>query len=154
MAASNSGSLIVSGSPDKLIKLWDPSNPSGPVQTLKGHTDGVRDLLVSSDGRLILSASSDKTVKLWTAAMPNRCVATYSHFEDSAWTLYSNSRDLSTFWVGCRDGWVMKLRQGASVDCLAICKETAPVLKIAGINDSFVWTATTQTDVKCWVINH
>lgn len=75
--ASSPDGLIVTGSPDKIVRGWDVRGTR--TQALIGHTDVIRDLLISEDGKWVLSASSDGTVKLWSVAMPNRCVTTYTH---------------------------------------------------------------------------
>ena len=56
--------MIVSGSCDKTIKIWD-SNSGGLLKTFEGHTDNVTSVNFTTDGKKILSSSKDKTVKLW-----------------------------------------------------------------------------------------
>ncbi|MGH2412165.1 MAG: eIF2A-related protein, partial [Microcystaceae cyanobacterium] len=56
--------LIISGSSDKTIRLWDiQGNPIG--QPLQGHEDRVNTVAFSPDGQLIISGSWDRTVRLW-----------------------------------------------------------------------------------------
>lgn len=64
------GSLLVSGSADKTIKIW--SGDGGLVATLgqvgpinKGHTEEVNTVVFSPDDQLIVSGSTDKSMKLW-----------------------------------------------------------------------------------------
>jgi WD repeat-containing protein 48 len=110
---------------------------------------------VSDDGKWALSASSDTTVKLWSMAMPTTSYATFNYSDSSVWCLASQSPTLSTFWAGARDGWVYKvnnkfLEDDDSSDAIAICKEEHPVLRIAAIEDAYVWTATTSSTIHRW----
>ncbi|KAI9205845.1 uncharacterized protein BJ171DRAFT_53948 [Polychytrium aggregatum] len=159
LATNPSGSVIVSGAPDKIVRVWDPRTNGNNPLALPGHTDNIRDILVSDDGRWVLSASSDTTIKLWSLAAPHRCVVTYTHHTESVWALASNHPNLETFWAGSRDGLVTKFnrrRLGAGgpeeelVDCVAVCKENGPVSKIAAIDDMYLWTATPQSSVNRW----
>ncbi|KAJ3156905.1 hypothetical protein HDU86_003440 [Geranomyces michiganensis] len=157
LACNPSGSILVSGSTDKSIRVWDHRTKTC-VMRLQGHTDNIRSLLVSDDGQRVLSASCDRTVKLWSLAnAANRPLHTYSHFEDSVYCLYSTHPDLDTFWTGARDGWVTKVSRSKTVDTsddlmevVAICKEDSPVQKIVAINDMYIWTATTKSTVNRW----
>jgi len=64
VAFSPDGKLIVSGSRDKTVRLWDiVGNPVG--QPFQGHEDDVNSVAFSPDGKLIVSASDDNTVRLW-----------------------------------------------------------------------------------------
>lgn len=61
---SPSSNLLVSGSKDKTVRLWDTTSGSA-LQTLSGHDMQVEDLSFAPDGRLVASASADDTVRLW-----------------------------------------------------------------------------------------
>src|SRR5438270_6241033 len=55
------GSLIVTGSFDKTVKLWDAATKK-PVRTFYGHTNLVLTVAVSKDGARIASGSLDNTI--------------------------------------------------------------------------------------------
>ena len=58
------GSLLVSGSEDKTIKLWDIQT-GGIIKTFHGHTKRVFSVSISADNTMIVSGSMDKTIRLW-----------------------------------------------------------------------------------------
>jgi len=58
------GTLLVSGSRDDTVKLWDVQT-GGVIKTFRGHTDCVLSVAISADCTMIISGSSDKTIHLW-----------------------------------------------------------------------------------------
>lgn len=64
VSISPNGKIIVSGSEDNTIKLWD-LNTGECLATLEGHEAGVRAVAISPDGQLLVSGSADNTIKLW-----------------------------------------------------------------------------------------
>ena len=58
--------LIVSGSSDNTIKIWD-ANSGIEIKTLIGHTDAINSVCFSPDSQQIVSASADNTIKIWDA---------------------------------------------------------------------------------------
>ena len=61
---SPNGKLLVSGSYDKALKLWNL--PEGKlIKTLTDHLGFVRTVAISPDGKLLASGSNDKAIKLW-----------------------------------------------------------------------------------------
>jgi WD40 repeat protein len=63
LAFSSDGTLLVSGSSDKTLKLWDIQT-GGVVKTFLGHTSQVCSVSISADCTTIASGS-DGTICLW-----------------------------------------------------------------------------------------
>eukprot|EP01051_Picozoa_sp_SAG22_P011122 SAG22_NODE_1046_length_5865_cov_4.719910_7_plen_233_part_00 len=57
------GTVIVSGSTEPDLRLWDPRGGGKCVASLRGHTDHVRTVVVNSEGTMCASGSSDGTVR-------------------------------------------------------------------------------------------
>ncbi|KAK3316770.1 hypothetical protein B0H66DRAFT_626242 [Apodospora peruviana] len=59
--------LVVSGSWDKTVKIWDVAT-GACTETWEGHSDSVNSVAFSPDLKLVVSGSGDKTVKIWDVA--------------------------------------------------------------------------------------
>jgi len=64
LAFSSDGTLLVSGSDDKTIKLWDIQT-GGVINTFHGHNNCVLSVSISVDCTTIASGSDDKMICLW-----------------------------------------------------------------------------------------
>lgn len=64
IAIAPDNTLLISGSYDKNIKLWQ-LNVGQAISSLRGHTDQIHGLAISWEGAVLASASADKTIRLW-----------------------------------------------------------------------------------------
>ncbi|KDR66491.1 hypothetical protein GALMADRAFT_106436 [Galerina marginata CBS 339.88] len=64
VAYSSDDKCIVSGSEDKLVRVWDASTGE-MLEVLEGHTERVMSVAFSSDNKCIVSGSFDKSVRVW-----------------------------------------------------------------------------------------
>jgi pre-mRNA-processing factor 17 len=60
-----SGHLLLSGSADCKVKLFDVYHQRELLRTYSGHTKALSDLTFNTDGRQFLTASYDRMIKLW-----------------------------------------------------------------------------------------
>ena len=77
VAFSPDGQHIVSGSDDKLVKVWSVSARK-EVASLAGHTNCVYSVAFSPDGQHIVSGSDDNLVKVCVCE-EGGCVAGWAH---------------------------------------------------------------------------
>uniref|UniRef100_V5E642 Uncharacterized protein n=2 Tax=Kalmanozyma brasiliensis (strain GHG001) TaxID=1365824 RepID=V5E642_KALBG len=129
LSVNPSGSVIAAGSPEQHVKVWDPRSGKKCAE-LVGHTDNVRTVLVSEDGRFLLSGSADSTVRLWSLG-EQRCLHTFTHHDDSVWSLFSDHPTLDVFYSGDRQGYVCKVdwercAEVSEGECVVLCQERDP----------------------------
>lgn len=145
LAMNDSGTLLVSGGTEKVVRIWDPRTGSKTMK-LRGHTDNIRALLLDSTGRFCLSGSSDSMIRLWDLGQ-QRCVHSYAVHTDSVWALastptfshvYSGGRDLSLY-----------LTDLATRESILLCTKEHPILQLA-LHDDGIWAATTDSSVRRW----
>lgn len=101
VALSPNGQIIVSGSEDDTIKLWE-LNSGECLATLEGHEAGVRAVAISPDGQLLVSGSADNTIKLWQ--LPS--VENEQICPDPIYTLNGHSDDVKCLAIS-HDGQIL-----------------------------------------------
>ena len=151
-ALSVRGSIMASGGPESIVRLWDPRSGKR-ITNFVGHTDNVRDILINQDGDTIMTASSDQSVKVWSITA-GRCMYTLTMHNDSVWSLYSDHPRLELFYSSDRSGLVAKTDVRGCEDMddglsLAIAQEQEGVSKIVAAGDYF-WTATSNSSINRW----
>ncbi|XP_058801534.1 WD repeat-containing protein 48 [Phymastichus coffea] len=151
LAMNPPGTIIVSGSTEKVLRIWDPRTCS-KLMKLKGHQDNIKALVLNRDGSQCLSASSDGTIKLWSLGQ-QQCVQTYRVHTEGVWALLA-TENFSHVISGGRDKRVVMTELRNPEKFTVICEEKAPILKMVMTQDqSSVWVATSDSTINNWNIS-
>ncbi|KAI0707436.1 hypothetical protein C8T65DRAFT_740369 [Cerioporus squamosus] len=157
------GSVIASGSPERVIRMWDPRSGKR-IAKLVGHTDNIRAILISEDAKYLLTGSADASVKLWSLSS-QRCLHTFTHHTESVWSLFSSHPALEVFYSGDRSGLVCKVDVEGCADvsegeCIVLCQDSGTdrpgtsgsegINKIVAMDDNLLWTASGSSSVRRW----
>jgi len=150
LAMNPSGTVIVSGSTEKVLRVWDPRTCQ-KLMKLRGHTENVKAICVNRDGTQCLSAGSDGSIRLWHLGM-QRCVGTIWCHQEGVWTLQADE-NFNIVYSGGRDRriWATDLRN--LEQSVLLFEEQAPVLRLQLLEQpSALWVATTDSTVRRWPI--
>ncbi|KAK2577116.1 hypothetical protein KPH14_003278, partial [Odynerus spinipes] len=148
LAMNVTGTAIVSGSTEKVLRVWDPRCCT-KLMKLRGHTDNIKALVLNRDGTKCLSASSDGTIKLWSLG-EQRCLQTYRVHNEGVWALLATDT-FSHVISGGRDKRVVMTELSHPERSVVICEEKAPILKMAMTPDqSSIWVATSESTINNW----
>lgn len=163
LAINQAGTLVASGSTERVIRLWDPRSRQKLLK-LRGHTDNIRSLRFSKDGAFLLSGSSDGTIRLWSIAQ-QRCISIIRVHDEGVWTLQTNE-SFNTVYSGGKDCKIFMTDLKNTSDTVLVCRENAPILDILLVDRSYsskrnlnsndhpsLWVATTDSSIKNWSLN-
>ncbi|MHC4119674.1 MAG: TIR domain-containing protein [Planctomycetota bacterium] len=83
VAVTPNGTMVVSGSIDMSVELWDMESGKRRA-TLKGHTNGIPGVAATPDGKNVISTCWDGTLKVWSLET-TRCIATLHGTQANNW---------------------------------------------------------------------
>lgn len=148
LAMNQPGTIIVSGSTEKVLRVWDPRTCQ-KLMKLKGHSDNVKSLVLSKDGTQCLSGSSDGTIRLWSLGQ-QRCITTIRIHDEGVWALQVNE-SFTVAYSGGRDRKLYQTELRNHDNRTLICEELAPILKLVLNSDTqSLWVSTTDSNINCW----
>ncbi|KAG2126054.1 hypothetical protein DEU56DRAFT_743233 [Suillus clintonianus] len=158
IASDPYGHAIASGSPERVVRMWDPRSGKRTGK-LVGHTDNIRAILMSEDARYLLTGSADASIKLWSLSS-QRCLHTFAYHTDSVWSLHSTHPSLEVFYSGDKSGIVCKVDVEGCVDvsdgtCITVARESSVeagegINKIVTADDGLLWTASGNSSISRW----
>ncbi|KAJ3215294.1 pre-mRNA-processing factor 17 [Clydaea vesicula] len=147
----NSGHLLLSGSMDNSVKLWDAHHDRKLLRTFLGHTKAVKDINFNFNGTSFVSAGYDKWIKNWdteTGQCINRmrtkrlpyCVKFNPDFQRA-----------NTFLVGCADKCVYQfdIRSNKVVQTYNQHMGAINTITFVDNNRRFVTTSDDKT-IRAW----
>ena len=114
--------MLVSGSRDELIKIWNLKDSKAPI-TIPGHIDGVTSIAISPDGNLLASSgSSVHRISLWNLKKGEFIKFLSGHTKDinsiafmsDGTTLVSGSDDGTIRFWNTKEGNQLKTYEGIS----------------------------------------
>ncbi|KAH0830595.1 hypothetical protein J3R83DRAFT_2050 [Lanmaoa asiatica] len=160
LATDPYGHAIASGSPERVIRMWDPRSGKRTGK-LVGHTDNIRAILFSDDARYVwLCVNFISSIKLWSLSS-QRCLHTFTYHTDSVWSLHSTHPSLKIFYSGDKSGIVCKVDVEDSSEvadgvCIVLAREASEegegINKIVTADDGLLWTASGSSNINRWRI--
>jgi WD40 repeat protein len=131
IAFGYSDNILVSGSKDNSVKIWEFTKKSGPgtltknlVHTFKGHTASISSVCFSRDGLFLASAGKDNTINVYDMNSLRLLFTLTGH--SSAITSIVFSQDSKSIFSGSNDGTIKEwnlARKCLSHTMVAINKE-------------------------------
>lgn len=139
LAMNPSGSVIVSGSTENALRIWDPRTCTRTMK-LKGHSENVKSLVVSADGTQVVSGSSDGTIKIWHLGQ-QQCIQTIQVHTEGVWALLV-TENFSHVISGSRDRKIFMTELRNPSCSTLVCEESAAVLSLCyNIDQTGIWVS-------------
>ena len=136
--------IIVSGSEDGVIKIWQPGKLT---KTLLGHTDVIQAIAISQDGKLIVSGSEDKTIKIWNK--DGKLIKTFTGHTEGVRAIVL-SPDETKIVSGSRDK-TLKIWDINGTEVTTLKSHLAPVYGVAIRPDGQqIISASADNTIKIW----
>ena len=103
-AFSSDGTLLVSGSVDKTVCLWDIQT-GGVITTFHGHTGRVLSVAISPDYTMVASGATDHTIWLWNV-QTGKCHCVIEGHSDAVSSVSFSPTNSQLLWSASYDGTV------------------------------------------------
>ena len=108
---SPDGKILVSGSNDNKIKLWDVAK-QGLLKVFSEHTNYVNALDITPNSRWLISGSEDKTVKVWDMKKQELHISIDDYSDEvNGVAVYNNLRAITGYENGKVRLWKIKTGQ-------------------------------------------
>lgn len=150
--------LLVSGSLDRTVQLWDIID-GHKIATFKGHRDTIGTVAFSSDGKTVASGDSEKSIKLWDVNTKRERVTLSGHshgisalvFSPDDKTLASGSEDGTIrFWNSHTGEEISIFASGhvESVNSIAFNKNGSSLVSASSYGSVDIWSIKTARELS------
>ncbi|KAI0666344.1 pre-mRNA splicing factor [Trametes maxima] len=147
----NTGHLLLSGSMDTKIKLWDVYTHGNCLRTFHGHMKAVKDVTFSNDGRKFLSCGYDRQMKLWDTET-GQCLKRFSNGKIPYVVRFHPDEDKQhIFLAGMSDKKIIQYDMNSGEITQEYDQHLGPVNTITFVDDNrrFVTTSDDKT-IRAW----
>ncbi|KAJ6565203.1 hypothetical protein DFH09DRAFT_470836 [Mycena vulgaris] len=156
VAFSPNGALVVSGSKDETVRIWDVTKGAEAMK-MAGHSNWVNSVSFSPDGARVVSGSHDQTVRIWDATTGAQVTKMEGHsnsvqavgFSPDGAHIVSGSQDKTVrIWNATTGAEVTKM-EGHSDGVRAVAFSPDGARVVSGAHDKTVriWDARTGAEV-------
>jgi len=143
--------LLLSGSMDNKIKLWDVYTTGNCLRTFVGHTKSVKDVSFSNDGRRFLSCGYDRVMKLWDTET-GECIGRFGNGKIPFCIKFHPDEDKQhVFLAGMSDKKIIQYDINSGEITQEYDQHLGPVNTITFVDDNkrFVTTSDDKT-IRAW----
>jgi hypothetical protein len=154
VAFSPDGQLIVSGSYDNTVRVWDVT--TGAERHTIGHKDNINSVAFSPNGQFVVSGSDDKTVHMWDVTTGAERHTMHGHtslvysvaFSPNSQLVVSGSSDNTVRVWGVTTGTEQHTMHGHEDWVRSVAFSPNGQLVVSGSNDKTVrvWDAATGAE--------
>ncbi|KAJ7814103.1 pre-mRNA splicing factor [Mycena olivaceomarginata] len=147
----DTGHLLLSGSMDTKIKLWDVYTHGNCLRTFHGHTKYVKDVSFSNDGRQFLSCGYDRQMKLWDTET-GQCLKRFSNGKIPHVIRFHPDEDKqNVFLAGMSDKKIIQYDMNSGEITQEYDQHLGPVNSITFVDENrrFVTTSDDKT-IRAW----
>jgi len=143
------GSLLASGSRDKLIFLWNVYGECENTMVLKGHSGPILELVWSRDSDQIYSASADKTAAIFDVETGERVRKLRDH--SSYVNAVASSRRGDPLIVTGSDDCTAMIWDARVKSAQTVLQTDYQITAVAFSDDnSQVFSGSIDNEIKCW----
>ncbi|KIJ68705.1 hypothetical protein HYDPIDRAFT_106945 [Hydnomerulius pinastri MD-312] len=145
------GHLMLSGSMDTKIKLWDVYTHGNCLRTFHGHVQAVKDVTFSNDGRKFLSCGYDRQMKLWDTET-GQCLKRFSNGKTPYVVRFHPDEDKQhVFLAGMSDKKIIQYDMNSGEITQEYDQHLGPVNTITFVDENrrFVTTSDDKT-IRAW----
>ena len=150
IALSPDASHAITGSSDKMVRLWDLTKVQCEL-TLAGHTASINDLCYLPDGQRAISASEDGTLRLWDLAGGTCLRILEGH---ASWVSCVAASPDGRFAISGGRDKTLRLWDLTSGECLRVYTGHENLVRAVRISDCGRWALTGSFDktLRLWEI--
>lgn len=151
VAVTGDGRLIVSGSRDGIVRVWEVETGKC-IATLKGHQGAVLGVSITADGRRVVSSSIERVVRVWDLDS-GKCVAILKGHTQAVNTVAITADGRRT--VSGSSDKTVRVWDLESMKCTAVLAEHRDTVSSVAVtpNGSYAISGSYDRSVRVWDLN-